>query len=622
MTLDLAHAADFRLGSLLVRPSRREAGEAGSRRVLEPRVMQVLVALASQPEEVVSRDDLVAECWAGRVVGDDAINNCVAKVRRLGEATGAFGIETVARVGYRLTVAGAPATAPAAPAADGGVLLAALPFDNLSPEPDLGYFSEGVTEEILHTLSQRGGLKVIGRASSFQYRGADKQVPRIRRELGATHVLDGSVRRSGSTARVSAQLVECASQTTLWSDRFDGELSDMLALQDQIAAAVADALHRTLAPAPAATVDPFVHDALLRARRMILDLVAGPPTLELLDEVNRRAPDFAPGWVAAADARLQILAGFSTDWRRVEGEAAERMLAEARDAIAHASRLAPDEPDTLRVRLMMEPVCPDWAALEQSLLAARTRWPNDAGLLFDHGRFLLQVGRQGEAVPILAEAFRRDPLQAATASVYASALRAAGRTDEAVTLWTDLVLRFPTSPQPFFSLVFSLAGTGDWDAVDRWVTPERLDRFPEGSERMRNVLFAIQARRQGGEAMRERLVGLANMAAVHGRLPLSFAAVLSEFCDLDWLYGILQATAFDDLRRPGGRLDAGDGTLEVLFLQEFDRLRSDPRFAGLCAQLGFAEYWQETARWPDFAADVSYDLEAECRRALEARRSG
>src|SRR6187397_114806 len=103
--MDLARETDFRLGGLLVRPSRREAGEGAARSVLEPRVMQVLVALARQPDEVVSRDELVAVCWAGRIVGDDAINNCVAKVRRLGEASGAFEIETVARVGYRLTPA-------------------------------------------------------------------------------------------------------------------------------------------------------------------------------------------------------------------------------------------------------------------------------------------------------------------------------------------------------------------------------------------------------------------------------------------------------------------------------------------------------------------------------------
>jgi hypothetical protein len=253
-------------------------------------------------------------------------------------------------------------------------------------------------------------------------------------------------------------------------------------------------------------------------------------------------------------------------------------------------------------------------------LNARARWPNEAGLLFDHGRILLQVGRQSDAVPVLAEAYRLDPLHAISASAYASALRAAGRVPEAEAIWTDLVRRFPTAPQPFFSLVFSLSGRGDWDAIDGWVTPERLDRFPEGSERMRNILFGVQAKRTGGEEMRRRMTGIAEMAAGVGRLPLSFAAVLSEFCDLDWLYGLLARTPVEDLRRPGGRLDAGDGTLEVLFLQEFARLRSDPRFVDLCGKLGFASYWLETGAWPDFGAEVAYDLEAECRRVAGKNR--
>src|SRR6185436_555770 len=116
--VDLAQEPDFTLGSLQVRPSLREVSAAGEREVLEPRVMQVLVALARRPDQVVSRDQLIDACCAGRVVGEDAINRCIARVRRLAETHGGFSVETIARVGYRLTVAaGAAATAePLAPA--------------------------------------------------------------------------------------------------------------------------------------------------------------------------------------------------------------------------------------------------------------------------------------------------------------------------------------------------------------------------------------------------------------------------------------------------------------------------------------------------------------------------
>jgi DNA-binding winged helix-turn-helix (wHTH) protein len=104
----LAHEADFRLGQLLVRPSLREASGAGCRVILEPRVMQVLVALARAKGSVVARDELVDACWGGRVVGEDAISRPIGRLRRLARTfPGSFEIETVARVGYRLSEVGA-----------------------------------------------------------------------------------------------------------------------------------------------------------------------------------------------------------------------------------------------------------------------------------------------------------------------------------------------------------------------------------------------------------------------------------------------------------------------------------------------------------------------------------
>jgi len=118
MSIDLAREANFSLGCLRIQPSSREVMAAGATEVLEPRIMQVLVALARRRGEVVSRDDLIEECWGGRVVGEDAISRCIARVRRLAEVHGSFSVETIARVGYRLNentlTASDGATAPVA----------------------------------------------------------------------------------------------------------------------------------------------------------------------------------------------------------------------------------------------------------------------------------------------------------------------------------------------------------------------------------------------------------------------------------------------------------------------------------------------------------------------------
>jgi adenylate cyclase len=141
--------------------------------------------------------------------------------------------------------------APQSPAAE--PLLAVLAFDNLSGDPEMAYFSDGVSEEIQQSVARGADLKVVGRTSSFQFRGPEKAAGRIGVALNATHVLDGAVRRSGQRVRISAQLVECARDTTLWSDRFDGQLDDVFTLQDEIAAAVAAALRVVFAPRAASS---------------------------------------------------------------------------------------------------------------------------------------------------------------------------------------------------------------------------------------------------------------------------------------------------------------------------------------------------------------------------------
>ncbi|MGE0829370.1 MAG: adenylate/guanylate cyclase domain-containing protein, partial [Hyphomonadaceae bacterium] len=179
--------------------------------------------------------------------------------------------------------------------------LAVLPFDNLSRDQDTRFFSDGVSEEILYTVSRVKGLKVIGSTSSFAFRGREKK--NAARALHATHILDGSVRRSGERVRISAQLIEAEGGAIVWSERYDRALDDVFALQEDIACEVAAALTLALSAARTARqqrITASVFDAYLRARE---HLRSGAPLRvaeaeRMLSDIVREAPEFARGWSA------------------------------------------------------------------------------------------------------------------------------------------------------------------------------------------------------------------------------------------------------------------------------------------------------------------------------------
>ena len=297
--IDLAVTRDFTVGGAQVRPSLREIEAEGTVETLEPRVMQVLVLLAEMEGRTVSRDLMVERCWGGVIVGEDAIQRCVGRLRKVADATGAFEIVTLSRVGYRLN-----ARAPAAGNTQPERLLAVLPFDNLSNDPDFDYFADGVSEEILQSIARGSSIRVIGRTSSFQYRGQDKTIPRIARDLGATHILDGSVRRSGTLLRVSAHLVELSDQTMLWTDRFDGDIDNPFDLQDEVARGAVEALKGVFREkAASAPVSGASFESLLMLRELVRQMSFGSEDEAVLSAINTLAPDSAEAWGIVAKVR-------------------------------------------------------------------------------------------------------------------------------------------------------------------------------------------------------------------------------------------------------------------------------------------------------------------------------
>ena len=216
------------------------------------RGMLLLSALLSRPGEVLTKSDLIDAAWQGAVVEETNLSVQIASLRKhLGRAPrGGDWIATVPRVGYRF--AGPVETGPdgarpetVTPSPHGeqsGPSIAVLPFVNLSDDREQEYFADGMVEEIITALSRLRGLFVIARNSSFTYKGRAVDVKQVGRELGVRYVLEGSVRKDGNRVRIAGQLVDASTATHLWADRFDGELTSVFDLQDQLTARVAGAI--------------------------------------------------------------------------------------------------------------------------------------------------------------------------------------------------------------------------------------------------------------------------------------------------------------------------------------------------------------------------------------------
>jgi adenylate cyclase len=219
-----------------------------------PQVFDVLDYLIRNRERVVSKDDLVTAIWEGRIVSDAALTTRLKAVRSaIGDSgEGQRLIKTLPRKGFRFvgrvqeeqgpgrTLDGVTPVEPPRPvlALPDKPSIAVLPFTNLSGDPDQEHVSDGVTEDIITELSRFSELFVIARNSSFQYKGKSPDIRQVGRELGVRYVLEGSIRRAGDRIRISAQLIDAVTGAHRWGERYDRELRDVFAVQDEVSRAI------------------------------------------------------------------------------------------------------------------------------------------------------------------------------------------------------------------------------------------------------------------------------------------------------------------------------------------------------------------------------------------------
>ena len=620
--ITLAREASVKLGALRIEPAlRRIAHVDGREEIVEPRVMQVLVALVRAGGGILTRDDLLMSCWHGVVVGEDAIDRVIGRLRRLagGIGDGQFKLETITKVGYRL-VSTDPRAEPRAPAAaTTEPLLAVLAFDNLCEGDDMAWFTDGVSEEVLQTVARGSDLKVIGRGSSFQFRGADKAAAHVGAALKATHVLDGSVRRSGTTVRIAANLIECAGETTLWSDRFDRELSDVFALQDEIATAVAAALKVVFAPAAEAeVVDPEAYILYLKAleiRNRGLDISTLGAVTRLLDEATVLAPKFARAWALHATIQAE----------RLDYDELEQPHAVTRAKVADAAEAALSlDPGLGAAHQALGQLKPTGQFAEREALhrKALSVAPNDPTVLTNASLFFAEVGRIGEAVRYAERAYRLDPMYPWAANWYVCLMEdfADENEDEQGVRWERLRALWPDNELIAWGAIASAVAHGDWVRFDKWVAAagERGLDTPI----LRSVISDGRGQREPGPEIRARaLVKARNRLARTRALPMSTFTTLSGLGLTDEVFDLVDRTSFGFVVDNAQRSPNGAAGSNGMFSPAHGHgMMRDIRFVGLCAKLGLCDYWVETDRWPDCIDTVAseYDFKAEARRLSTA----
>jgi eukaryotic-like serine/threonine-protein kinase len=324
--------------------------------------------------------------------------------------------------------------------------IAVLPFANMSADKEQEFFSDGLAEEILNALAKMPGLKVIARTSAFAFKGQNSDIRRIAETLGVTNVLEGSVRRAGNRIRVTAQLVAAVDGSHLWSERYDRELADVFAVQDEMAHAIASALHLKLSAGPAV---PQRYTPKLPAYEMFL-------------KGRHSYAKFTPDGVARGKEYLEQAIALDPQFAQAYSWLAECILGLARYGLMPAREAVPIIRVSAQKALDLDPSLPgahalmavvaglhdhDWKEAERQfgLAMAQDPVPLDVRIWYAHS-FLVPIGRAREAARQLKSVRHEDPVNAVFQFILAACLLCADTETEAAEIFRhvlDLEENFP-----------------------------------------------------------------------------------------------------------------------------------------------------------------------------------
>jgi TolB-like protein/Tfp pilus assembly protein PilF len=485
--------------------------------------------------------------------------------------------------------------------------IAVLPFTNMSEDKDSGYFADGIHEDILTNLAHIASLRVVSRTSVMEYRGTTENIRQIAQKLGVTYVLEGSVRRAGNKVRVTGQLIHAATDEHLWAQSYDRDLTDIFAIQAELAQEIAKALSAALSPEEKARLEhpmvtnPAAYDLLLRARQIDRDGNDTRQELEteeaLLQSAVTLDPNYASAWGYLADVHAQI--------RFNAIDTSEARLAKARAAIDAARRLDPESRDVIAsTGAYYYYALRNYAqALEYFGQLAR-QLPNDYSWPFMTGLIQRRQGKWLESLVNLRRAAELDPGSAEIARNLMLSLGAMRRYPEAIVEQQRRVHLLPESLRESFEVA-------------------RLKFFQNGSTREGDELLAgpIAARADPAVADGYRKLwaamkgDLATVARLDRERPDAWAPNIGSgggsLAEYAWNNAIVMA-ARGDLTGARARVEKYPAELRA-------RLVNEPRNGQVLAQLGQIEALLGHREAALAAAQQARDILPESLDALSSR---
>jgi TolB-like protein/Flp pilus assembly protein TadD len=456
--------------------------------------------------------------------------------------------------------------------------IAVLPFVNMSPDKDQEYFADGMSEELLNLLTQLPQLRVIARTSSFSFKGKEVDIATIARTLNVAHVLEGSVRKSGDTVRITVQLIRASDSSHLWSQTYDRKLADVFQVQDDIARAVVSELKIKLLAAPpkARATDPKAYALFLQAREIDRQrtVAAREQSIALYQQALALDPAYTAAWVGLADAYCSPV--YPSLQRRDEG------IRLAREAIEKALALDPEyAPAHAQLGYIAGLYTGDLAAAARHHEHALALEPANPDILRFASALARRLGRLDKAIAIGEYQIARDPVSAEGHYSLGLAYRYAGRLDEAIAEFRTALRLSPGHRNAHAMIGEVLLQKGDAQGALAEIQQEadaklRLDGLP--------LAYHALGRKVESDAALAELIRKYEQTSAY-----TIATVLAYRGEAD--------RAFEWLDKAVQYDDPNLGSLAVYPL--FTNLHSDPRWLPFLRKVGIA---------PEQLAAIQFDV--------------